>query len=950
MDSSASSDLPPLLREQWERIAERLGDKLERVTAANEGLAGALAGVAACSDFFVAVLERHADELVSRLADVGPLTVDFLADRLDLDSCSGEAEAMTVLRRVRKVEMARIAWRDLTGSADVEQSLAELSLLADGAIQASVAFAVSALERRYGLAVLPNGEAAPLLVLGMGKLGGCELNFSSDIDLVLLYPDGTRMQQAGVEVEEYYRRLAQLAVRLLDERTQDGFVFRVDTRLRPFGSSGPLVVSMSALEAYLVSHGRDWERYAYIKARLITGQAFEAELFGEVLKPFVYRRYLDYGVFDALRQMKALISKEVARRDMADNVKLGPGGIREIEFIVQAEQIVRGGRDPRLQERSLLGVLPLLAETGQIDATAVTELGEAYRFLRRLENALQAIGDKQTHDLPKSDLDRARLAYALGHGNWDDLAAQLAEHRRVVEARFAELAASESGTPSVVDTTGSWEMAWEAGDFDEALEEYRLEDSAVVAEMLASLRKSASYGRMDAPSRQRLAAVVSRIPAMLALAAAPAETLKRVLPVLQAVGRRSAYLALLNERPAALERLLTVARQSEFLVRQVANHPMLLDELLDARIFEVPPSRAELAQMLEQAMRGASRDDVEARLDHLRHFQRAAIFRIAVADRIGHLPLMKVSDRLTDTAELVLDFSLDTARRELAQRYGKPMCGSADDRREAGFIVVAYGKLGGLELGYGSDLDVVFLHDSAGPDQETDGETSVDNARFFVRLAQRLIHYLTIQTGSGKLYEIDTRLRPSGESGLLVSSMDAFHRYQREQAWVWEHQALLRSRSVAGPQRVRDAFEAERREVLMHHVDRKKLKPEVKRMRTRMRTELSGSSAGEFDLKQDSGGLADIEFLVDYWVLANAEFYPELVEFPDNIRQLEALARTGLVAADRCESLIETYIRIRERLHELALAEQRRVVPQAELAAEREWVTSIWEETFADDV
>ncbi len=311
---------------------------------------------------------------------------------------------------------------------------------------------------------------------------------------------------------------------------------------------------------------------------------------------------------------------------------------------------------------------------------------------------------------------------------------------------------------------------------------------------------------------------------------------------------------------------------------------------------------------------------------------------------------MKVSDRLTDTAELVLDFSLDTARRELAQRYGKPMCGSADDRREAGFIVVAYGKLGGLELGYGSDLDVVFLHDSAGPDQETDGETSVDNARFFVRLAQRLIHYLTIQTGSGKLYEIDTRLRPSGESGLLVSSMDAFHRYQREQAWVWEHQALLRSRSVAGPQRVRDAFEAERREVLMHHVDRKKLKPEVKRMRTRMRTELSGSSAGEFDLKQDSGGLADIEFLVDYWVLANAEFYPELVEFPDNIRQLEALARTGLVAADRCESLIETYIRIRERLHELALAEQRRVVPQAELAAEREWVTSIWEETFADDV
>nr|NIW25401.1 bifunctional [glutamate--ammonia ligase]-adenylyl-L-tyrosine phosphorylase/[glutamate--ammonia-ligase] adenylyltransferase [Gammaproteobacteria bacterium] len=711
---------------------------------------------------------------------------------------------------------------------------------------------------------------------------------------------------------------------------------------------------MSALEAYLVSHGRDWERYAYIKARLITGQAFEAELFEEILRPFVYRRYLDYGVFAALRQMKALISKEVARRDMADNVKLGPGGIREIEFIVQALQLVRGGRDPRLQDRSLLGVLPLLAETGQLDSTAVGELSDAYRFLRRLENALQAIGDQQTHDLPTSELDRARLAYALGADGWDDLAVTIGEQRGVVEARFVEAAAGEQDEESAADAAVSWDTAWEAGEFDEVLEEYDLEDSSVVAEMLTGLRKSPSYGRMDEPSRQRLAAVVSRIPAMLAVAGAPVETLRRVLPVLQAVGRRSAYLALLNERPAALGRLLTVARQSEFLVRQVVDYPMLLDELLDARIFEVPPSRAELAQMLEQAMRGASRDDVEARMDHLRHFQHAAIFRIAVADRIGQLPLMKVSDRLTDTAELVLDFALDTARRELVQRYGKPMCGSVGDRREAGFIIVAYGKLGGLELGglelgYGSDLDVVFLHDSTGPDQETDGDSSVDNARFFVRLGQRLIHYLTIQTGSGKLYEIDTRLRPSGESGLLVSSMDAFHRYQREQAWVWEHQALLRSRSVAGPQRVRDAFEADRREILMHHVDRTKLKSEVERMRTRMRTELSGSKTGEFDLKQDAGGLADIEFLVDYWVLANAEYYPELVEFPDNIRQLEALARTGLVAADRCQRLIETYIRIRERLHDLALGDQRRVVSEAELTDERAWVTSVWEETFAGE-
>ncbi len=949
MSYTTASDLPPLLREQWARVADRLGATLEKIAGDAPVVAASLPGVAACSDFFVAVLERHTDELLARLEDQSALHDDFLAGRFDLSGCAGESEAMAQLRRVRQVEMARIAWRDLTGSAGIEQSLADLSLLADGAVRASVEFAVAALQQRYRLAVLADGGPAPLLVLGMGKLGGCELNFSSDIDLVLLYPDGARMEQAGVAVEEYFRRLAQLLVRLLDERTQDGFVFRVDTRLRPFGSSGPLVVSMSAFEAYLVRHGRDWERYAYIKARLISGRAFESELFGEILRPFVYRRYLDYGVFDALRQMKALISKEVARRDMADNVKLGPGGIREIEFIVQALQIVRGGRDPRLQERSLLGVLPLLQETGQLDAAAVTELERAYRFLRRLENALQAIGDQQTHELPTDPLDRARLAYALGAESWDDLASKVRAQRDAVQAQFLEAAAGEhDGVPNT-EVTVSWETAWEAGEFDEVLAEYGLADDTAVAELLAGLRNSPSYERMDEPSRQRLAAVVSRIPAMLADAPEPVETLGRVLPVLQAVGRRSAYLALLNERPAALERLLAVARQSDFLVRQVVDHPMLLDELLDERILEVPPSRDELEQMLEETMRGAALDDIEARLDHLRQFQRAAIFRIAVADRIGNLPLMKVSDRLTDTAELVLDFALDTARRELTQRYGKPMCGSGGDRREAGFIVVAYGKLGGLELGYGSDLDLVFLHDSSGADQETDGTTSVDNGKFFVRLGQRLIHYLTIQTGSGKLYEIDMRLRPSGESGLLVSSMDAFHKYQRERAWVWEHQALLRSRSVAGPQHLRAAFEAERCDVLMHHVDRAKLKAEVERMRARMRAELSGSGTGQFDLKQDPGGLADIEFLVDYWVLANAERYPELVEFPDNIRQLEALARTGLVLADRCQRLIETYIRIRERLHELALGEQPRVVSDAELAAERAWVTGVWEETFAGE-
>jgi glutamate-ammonia-ligase adenylyltransferase len=660
----------------------------------------------------------------------------------------------------------------------------------------------------------------------------------------------------------------------------------------------------------------------------------------------VYRRYLDYGVFDALRQMKALISKEVARRDMADNIKLGPGGIREIEFIVQALQLVRGGRDPRLQERSLLKVLPKLAEAGQLSSSAVTELGHAYRFLRRLENRLQAIDDRQTHELPTDALNRARAAYAMGVADWAQLHEQIIAQRKIVEDWFNKMTLDTERHEANAVPAAAWEAAWETGDFTELLVESGWNEAGPSASTLGNLSQSSLYRRMDETSRQRLATVIARIVKILANTDEPAAILERVLPVLQAIGRRSAYLALLNENPSALERLLALARQSEFLVRQVVVHPMLLDELLDGRVLETPPSRDELEKMLEESMRGALSGDTESRLDHIRQFQRTAVFRIAVADRFGNLPLMKVSDRLTDTAELVLDYSLAMAREELVSRHGRPMCDDAGSRREAGFIVVAYGKLGGLELGYGSDLDIVFLHDSRGEDQETDGDASIDNIRFFARLAQRLMHYLTTQTSSGKLYEIDTRLRPSGGSGPLVASLDSFRHYQREQAWVWEHQALLRSRSIAGSERVRDAFETERREILMHQVDRAKLKSEVKRMRERMRAELSVSKPEQFDIKQDNGGLADIEFLVDYWVLSRAADYPDLIEFPDNIRQLEALERTGLVAADYCRRLIETYIEFRGRLHELALNDRGRVVGADEFATQRDWVRVIWDEVF----
>jgi len=933
-------DLPTALEERYARAAARLADlELELPSA----LAQSAARVVVVSDFVLGVLLRHGKAFAERLADDSPLDPHSIAERLALAGLT-EQQAMAALRRTREVEMARIAWRDLASVADLDTTLADVSILAECLIDCALRHAAAALEPKLGRPRNASGDELPLIVLGMGKLGGGELNFSSDVDLVFLYPDGTAEGSVSVEPESYYVRLGQLLIKLLDQRTEDGFAYRVDMRLRPFGGSGPLAVGLGSFEAYLVEHGRDWERYAYVKARLLTGLQFARDVFDEILRPFVYRRYLDYGVFDALRQMKRLIAQEVARKDLAENIKLGPGGIREIEFIVQAFQIVRGGRRPELRARSLLTVLPLLAGDRQLPQSTVAALATAYRHLRTVENRIQAMNDAQTHDLPADDEGRARLAYALYEPSWAAFYERLRNQRAIVEAEFQRVAWDPEGAAR--NETDPFLAAWHAGDVVAMLAGTALAGDERAMDLLKDLRHGALYQRVDEVSRQRLAAVMLRTLYALAENPAALKCFERVLPVYRAVGRRSAYLALLNENPAALDRLLKLVADSSWLARQVAEQPMLLDELLDARVFDTPPSREELESLLERATEGIEESDVEATLDAIRVFQRTAIFRIAVADRFGSLPLMKVSDRLTDTAELVVDYSLRAARRELVAKYGTPRCDPPP--REAGFAVIGYGKLAGLELGYGSDLDLVFLHDSSGAQQETDGVPPVDNERFFGRLVQRLIHFLSVQTSSGRLYEVDTRLRPSGRSGLLVTSLEGFRLYQTQEAWVWEHQALLRSRALAGSPEVCRGFEAIRRDVLVSHVDRTKLKGEVAKMRGRMRAELSLAKAGTFDIKQDQGGIADIEFLVDYWVLAHSAQFPELVEFPDNIRQLEALARVGLVAEERCLRLKDAYLALRQRVHELALDEGGRVVPEAEFAGIRDFVSGVWREVFAD--
>ena len=826
----------------------------ERLAAAGRLPAGVPAAdldtVLAASDFVADALLRDG---ALAAAPAAAALEPFAAAR----ALAEEAEFTAELRRVRRRELARIAWRDLTGATDTVTTLAALSALADAAIAAALDFATAALGARYGTPRAESGEPQALMVVGMGKLGGGELNFSSDIDLVFLYGEGGMTDGARrVENFEYFTRLGQKLIQLLGAVTEEGFVYRVDMRLRPFGESGPLVASGAALEDYLQQHGRDWERYAWVKARAITHADRYEPLYHDVVRPFVFRRYLDFGVFESLREMKGLIEREVERRELEDDVKLGPGGIREIEFTVQAFQLLRGGSDPRLRSPSLLTVLPLLAGQKLLPGGVVQELSGAYEFLRRLENRLQMVADEQTHRLPVDPERRARLCAAMRLPDWDALAAALAVQRAAVVRHFEALVLAEEGARPAAGS--DFASAFAAGSEPRSLVAAlgALLDDAdpaalePLAALLVELRGGAYYRRLDEAGRRRLHALLPRLSAAAVRCAAPAETLKRALGVLEAIGARTAYLALLNENALARTRLVEVCALGGFLPAQVAAFPLLLDELVDQRLFDDPPSRAVFAAELEFRM-AAGGGDAERGIEALRQFRRAAVFRIALWDLTDRLPLMQVSDRLTDVAELIIERALGLAWREVTAVYGVPRCGTRGDLRECGVAAVGYGKLGGYELGYGSDLDLVFLHDSAGEVQETSGPKVIDNAVFFLRLGQKAVHFLTVHTAFGRLYEVDMRLRPSGKGGLLMTNIDAFVDYQRKEAWTWEHQALLHSRAVAGSATLRAAFEAARVELLRGSVRRATLREEVRQMRERMRRELSRAAAGEFDLKQD---------------------------------------------------------------------------------------------------
>ncbi|WP_111498272.1 bifunctional [glutamate--ammonia ligase]-adenylyl-L-tyrosine phosphorylase/[glutamate--ammonia-ligase] adenylyltransferase [Marinobacter bohaiensis] len=918
-----------------------------------------------CSPFLRERVQLDGDRLRSWLAQCAldkPVTRELLEARWAAHAAevSDENSLHRALRLFRRESMFRILFRDFVRLGDLHETMTAASALADVAIDAALdwlhADACQQWGTPYGADPFDGGEVPQhLVVLGMGKLGGRELNVSSDIDLIFGFPSNgeTRGGRRPIDNQQFFTRLGQRLIQALDQMTADGFVFRVDMRLRPYGQSGALALSFGALEAYYQDQGREWERYAMVKARVVAGDQRAGTVLMDALRPFVYRKYIDFSAFESLRSMKSMINREVRRKGMENNIKLGSGGIREVEFIVQAFQLIRGGRDRELQQRELLTILPELVQLELLPQAVAGELSEAYVFLRNLEHALQGMADQQTQELPDTAEAQARVALVMGFDDWAGCKQALDSHRERVAHHFADIIASEDDEAEEQEASARWQEIWLA-ELEPEVAQKRLaragfERAEASLELLATLRRSRSAQMMQTEGRRRLNRFMPVLLEALSQVEAPSQTLERVLQLVEAVLRRTAYLLLLLENPAALRELVRLCSESPWIASQLAETPLLLDELLNAASLYHPPTKQELEDDLRQQLLRIPLEDLEEQMEVLRHFKKAHILRVAASELRGTLPLMKVSDYLTWIAEVVLDHVVEVAFSNLVSRHGYPReeDGSACD---SDFAIIGYGKLGGIELGYTSDLDLVFIH-TADPNGATNGDKPIDNAVFFTRLGQRIVHILSTQTPSGQLYEVDMRLRPSGNSGLLVSSLAAFEKYQREDAWTWEHQALVRARGVAGSRPALAAFERLRHDLLCQARDREALRQSVVDMREKMRANLgtpdANGSPAVFHIKQDRGGIVDMEFMVQYLMLAYCADHPELTRWSDNIRQMEALGEAGVLPPEEAEQLREVFITLRSTIHRRALQTLNSRVEADAFPDERAYIETVWNRVMA---
>ncbi len=862
-----------------------------------------------------------------------------------LTKVTEEAALLEALRHFRRREMVRIAWRDLAQWASLDETLSDLSALAQACVDESLTRLHQWQSKIDGTPVDENGTPQKMVVVAMGKLGAHELNFSSDIDLIFAYPSQgqTTGTSKSLSNGEYFTRLGQRLINALSALTSQGYVFRTDVRLRPFGDSGPLAMSFGAMEAYYQTHGRDWERYAWVKARIISGDFAAGEQLLKIMRPFVYRRYLDFSAFRALRKLKENIHHDVERRKKENNIKLGVGGIREVEFIGQAFQLIRGGREPELRERSILKVLHLLEQKNYLPRHVVLALTEAYIFLRRTENRLQMVEDKQTHTLPENRLSRERLAFSMDFSDWQTFMAALERHLNQVHSHFEQVFDAPQ-TDHITPFSDLWQSSARSEQIITRLTQTGCDRSTAVeiAQTLTQFHHSSRYTNLAITAKERLDRLM---PLLLGAALTQSQSIKplqRLIQFVEAMTRRSAYFSLLTENPMALSQLVQLNLACPWITEQLTRYPLLLDELLDPRVLYTPLNKAHMEIELADQLEHIKDDDLERQMDVLRQFKKTHVLRVAATDIMGKLPLMNVSDYLTAIAETILQQALQLALKRLTKKHGMPQQRNAS--ADIDFAIIGYGKLGGIELGYGSDLDLVFLYDDPHSDSQTTGMKPINHAQFFTRLGQSIIHILNTLTSSGILYEVDMRLRPNGSSGLLVSSLDAFSTYQHSSAWTWEHQALIRARFIAGNNQngLCNKFKAIRQKVLSEKEPSTTLKQDIKKMREQMRQALTTKQQGVFDLKHASGGIVDIEFLVQYGVLANAHKHPELLRWTDHLCLLEALTKISFFTDSEFKKLSDAYRNYRHAGHHQVLQGKKAWVDHQEFQEERNQVTEIW--------
>ncbi|MBE2895169.1 bifunctional [glutamate--ammonia ligase]-adenylyl-L-tyrosine phosphorylase/[glutamate--ammonia-ligase] adenylyltransferase [Spirabiliibacterium falconis] len=920
----------------------------------------------ALSPFVMRVLQQH-PELISHWQSRSHMERMY-NEELDakLSTIENETELHRTLRQFRHREMAYLSFCQSNNIMTVEQTFHALSSLAETIITLTANWLYQTLSQRYGTPMNRDGIAQPFIILGMGKLGGRELNFSSDIDLIFTFPESgeTVGARRSLDNAQFFTRLGQRLIHALDNHTADGFVYRTDMRLRPFGEAGALVLNFAALEDYYQEQGRDWERYALIKARIMGENAHNDyhQQLKNMLRPFIYRRYIDFSVIQSLRNMKAMIEREVRRRALVNNIKLGAGGIREIEFIVQVFQLIRGGRDAHLQHRALLDVLPHLVQLNVLSAHEEAMLRASYLFLRRVENVLQAIDDKQTQTLPDDEQNRARLIAACGeytlndaHGNrtfvttgihdWASFEAHLQQHQRAVRNIFDDLIGEEDSASEEQEQHSVWQdfFTFDEDDINTTLHHFSLDENA-----LTSTLHHFQQEILRRPIGQRGREVLNKlVPMVLDRTFATTQSavvLENILNILTHIATRTTYLELLLEYPNALNMVIRLSAASPMIAEQVAKYPILLDELLDTQSLFNPPQLTDYTALLQRYLLRIPVDDEEQQLDGLRQFKQASLLHIAAADILDVLPVMKVSDHLTYLAQAIIGSVISLAWEKTRARYGVPAHLEGDNK---GFLVVGYGKLGGIELGYNSDLDLVFLYDNSQSSATIGGKRSIDSEQFYLRLAQKIISIFSLNTQAGVLYEVDMRLRPSGEAGLLVSALTAYESYQQHDAWTWEKQALVRARAIYGEEPLKVRFEQIRARVLSCERDVATLAHEVLAMRQKMYAYLANAHNESFHLKQDVGGITDIEFLAQFLVLAHAPHCPALTTWSDNVRIFDDMATHRILTENDANALKTCYVTLRNKIHQLSLQGCPPIAPANEFEHERNTVCQLWNRIFA---